>query len=318
MGVIANQLKLDNARATYTALGEEVFAGNRVGFAQSFTRTVPVDGTALEIDAMGATPAVQEIVGSRRFASLRAYANRGRVKRWGPDALNIPILQILNDKNDLIAQQLAAYVRDSASYFDKPAFDFLLSNPTCIDGGALLSSSHSFGAAGGTWSNLGSALTPSTFFTGFAAMEALRLENGEPAGYLPRTFFVGPDLRKVATDLVTNDRVYPIAAGGVEAYSSDVAATTKSNWLIEGGTPLQVIVAPRITGSGYSNSWFLIDTSKEMARPVVIGEAISPQTYSVVDPSSFAMVDRSEAIFYAEGQAAFVGAVPLSIYGYIG
>ena len=48
-----------------------------------------------------------------------------------------------------------------------------------------------------------------------------------------------------------------------------------------------------------------------MARPVVIGEAISPQTYSVVDPSSFAMVDRSEAIFYAEGQAAFVGAVPL-------
>lgn len=314
---IANMLKLEALRTTFDTLATQAFSSLHTGFYGAFSRTVKVDGEYLEVDAMGATPAVQEITGSRRWGSLRAYVNRVRVKRYGPDGIELPIIKINNDPGGILEMQLKSYIENQVNFMEKPVTDFLLTNPTCLDGGALLSDTHSFGPAAGTWDNLGAALVPAEFFTGVSLMEGLLLENSEPAGTFPDLMMVGPSLRKMALDLVSQDRVVPISASGVEAYSSAVAAASRSNWLVNGDTPIKVIVNPRFVGSGFSASWFLFDTRLEARRPIVVGEAIAPSAQIIIDPSSPAMIDRSCAQAYVEAQAAIAGASPIGTYGYI-
>lgn len=312
---IANMLKLEAARTTFDALAAEAFGSDRTNRYGVFTRTAPCAGEYFEIDAMGATPAVQEILGSRRWGNLRAYVNRVRVKRWGPDGIELPIIKINNDPNGLIEMQLRTYMEQVSNFYEKPVTDFLLSNPTCLDGGALLSDTHSFGAAGGTWDNLGAALTPAAWFTGISTMEALQLENGEPAGVYPNVVMVAPSLRKMALDLVSQDRVVPVGTAGVEVYSAALAVAARSNFIQE--TPIKVIVNPRFVGSGFTASWFLLDDRLEARRPIVVGEAIAPTAQLIIDPASPAMIDRSAAQAYIEAQAALAGSVPLAVYGYI-
>lgn len=315
---IANMLKLEAARTTFDALAAEAFGSDRTNRYSIFTRTAPCNGEYFEVDAMGATPAVQEIVGSRRWGSLRAYANRVRVKRWGPDGIELPIIKINNDPNGLIEMQLKTYLEQVANFYDKPVTDFLATNPTCLDGGALLSDTHSFGPAGGTWDNLGAALTPSQFFTAVSTMEGLLLENGEPAGVYPDTLMVAPGLRKMALDLVSQDRVVPIGTAGTEVYAAALAAAARSNWAYE--TPIKPIINPRFSSSAATASgaaWFLFDLRLEARRPIVVGEAIAPSGQIIIDPQSPAMIDRSAAQAYIEGQAALAGSVPLATYGYI-
>ncbi len=310
---IAGGIRLEAAVSSYLALGAEVFAGGGVSLASIISRRVPCDGEYLEIDSLGAIPAVQEIVGSRRWGNVRAYVNRARVKRYGPDGLTFPILKIVNDRTGLVSIEIANYLRANADFMERPIWDFLITNPTGIDGVSILNDSHPYAYGGGTWDNkTTNALSPSEFATGIEAMEGLRLENGEPAGYYPDTLMVGPSNRKMAIDLCGTDRVVPIAATGLEAYSSALAAAAKTNWIQE--TPIKVVVNPRFVGS-YSTNWLLLDTKKEQARPIIVGDAMPPQAIAITDPQSTGMADRSEARFYAEGQSALMGGVPFGIYG---
>lgn len=316
MSGIAGNVKLEAARTAYQALGQQVFSGDRQGLWMEFSRVLPCDAEYFEVDSMGAVPAVQEIVGSRRWAAMRGYNNRSAVKRYGPDGYNIPILRILKDNTGIIEQELADYVRAAPAFWDKPLNEFLFNNPQCIDGTSLISTTHPYAFGGGNWSNKSTnALSPAEFFAAIAAMEALRLENGEPAGYFPRVLMVGPTNRKMALDLVSADRIVPIAATGLETYGSGVvAAATRSNFLSNGDTPIRVIVNTRMTGT-WDDYWYLIDTQLEAARPIIFGEAIAPATYSVIEPSAPQMIDKSQAQFYCEGQGAPLGGVPFSIFG---
>lgn len=314
--MIVNDVKLEAARSSFLALGQEVFATQKNGMHMAYTRVVPCDAEYLEVDALGPNPAVVEQIGNRRWGSVRAYAVRGRVRRYGPDGLEYSILKIKNDKTGLIQQEIAAYGAALSNFYEKPVTDFLISNPTCLDGGALLSTTHSFGSAGGTWSNRGSAaLSPSEFATGISTMEGLLFENGEPANYYPNVLMVGPSNRKLAMDLCKAPmRVVPVSASGVEAYASAVAATAVNNWIFG---EITVIVNPRLVGS-CAAYWFLFDTRREVAKPIILGEAIAPQAYAVTDGNSQGMVDRSVARFYAEAWFALVGGAPYSVYGYVG
>jgi hypothetical protein len=313
-GAIAGQVKLEAASTAFKALSEQIFGGAKEAIYGSFTWTLPCDGEYFEVDALGPNPAVREIVGSRKWASLRAYVNRVRVKKWGPDGLPMSILKIKADRLGLVEKQLAAYLRSVENFYEKPVTDFLLSNPTGLDGVALLHDSHPYAPDGGTWDNKTTdTLSPASFATGIAAMESLQLENEEPAGYFPNILMVGPSNRKLAEDLCNNPmRVVPVSADGVEAYSSALAATAIPNqWIVGKITP---VINPRFVGS-HASDWLLMDTRREEARPIIVGEAIAPAGYAVTNPESEGMVDRSEARFYVEGFGALMGGNPYSIYG---
>lgn len=310
---IAGQIKLEAASTAFHAVSEEVFGGQRESLYGRFAHTMPCEGEFLELNALTANTIVREIVGSRRYGSLRGYANRVRVKRWGPDALRIPILKILKDSEQLTGSALRQYVDQVANFYEIPVTEFLLGNPIGLDGVALLSDSHPYGEAGATWDNLSSdALSPSSFAAGITAMESLKLESGKPAGYYPDLLMVGPSNRKLAHDLCQNTmRVVPVSASGVEAYSSAVAAAAIPNTWAGVITP---VVNPLFVGT-YASAWCLMDTKRPGARPIVVGEAIAPASHSVTDPSSANMVNNSEAVFYIEGQAAIAGNNPYAIYG---
>ncbi len=313
---IAGSIKLEAARTTFLALADGVFAGLKTVESTSFTRTAPVSGMFLEVNALGATGKVAEIIGTRTYQALRAYANRVRVKRWGPPALRLQAMEIDADTDGLVGSKLAEYMSTVEAFHEDPLFDTLLGNPTCLDGGALFSATHSYGAAGGTWSNLGGGvLSPSTFFTSFAAGTSLLLETGKSAGVRFDTLMAGGQNEKMLDDLTSSDRVVPIAATGLEAYTSAVAAAAKSNWANAKVAP---VLATRITGTSKDQSWFLFDTRNDSGKPIVLGQKRAPFAEAIVDPTSKPMAQDGNAEFYVEGWAAIAGGFPLASAGYIG
>jgi phage major head subunit gpT-like protein len=313
MNGVAGGIKLEAAVTAYSTVAADVFkSGGLTDLGPLIARRVPCGGTRFEVDALGVVPAVEEIIGTRSFANLRAYVNSAAVKKYGPKALEFKLIDIENDPSGLIPAKLGEYATGMSDWLDAPLWNFIFGNPTCLDASALFSTTHPYGAAGATWSNTTtSALSPSTFFTGISAMASLVYENNEPAGYYPDVLMVGPDNEKMATDLCGPDRIVPIAATGLEAYSSAVAAAAKSNWA---AGKIKVVINPRMIGT-YNDYWYLIDTKREGARPIVIGDAKAFQAYTVTDPQSEPMVQRSAAQFYAEGYAGLMGGVPYSIYG---
>lgn len=309
---IAGGVKLEAAVTAYSTLGAEVFAnGGLSPLGGLISRRVPVNGTSMEADSLGAIPAVEEIVGSRQWANLRAYVNRVPVKKFGPKGLEFKIIDIENDPTGMISAKLAEYLRGNADWLEAPLWSFWVNNPTCLDTSSLFSTTHGFGAAGATWSNLiTNALSPGEFFTGISAMSALVFENNEPAGYYPDVLMFGPANEKMADDLTGSDRVVPIAATGLEAYASALAAATKSNFI---SGRIKAVMNPRLIGT-YDDYWYLLDTKREGARPVIIGDAKPMTAVSVTSPESPAMIERSCAQFYAEGWAGLMGGVPYSVY----
>lgn len=313
---IAGSIKLEAARTTFLALADGVFAGLKAIESTVFTRTAPVSGMFLEVNALGATGKVAEIIGTRSYQSLRAYANRVRVKRWGPPALRLQAMEIDADTDGLVGSKLAEYMSLVEAFYEDPIFDTLLGNPTCLDGGALLSATHSYGTAGGTWSNLASGvLTPSTMFTMYAAGTGLLLETGKSAGIRFDTLMGGGNNEKMIDDLCGADRVIPIAATGLENYSAAVAAGVKSNWA---NAKLKGVTAARITGTSKDQSWFMFDTRNESGKPIVLGQKRAPFAEAIIDPTSKPMAQDGNAEFYVEGWAAIAGGFPLATAGYIG
>jgi len=313
-GIIAGGLSQAAANTAYLAKGDEIFQRPPVGPWALFSDVVPCEGQFLELDTIGPSPIVRELVGSRRFGALRAYAKRQRVTPYSTDALELSRLQVEKDVNGSVTRRLNDYLSASANFWDKATTDALLANPTGIDGVALISSSHPFGF-GGNWSNnAAAALSPTSFAAGIAGMSALQLENGEPAGFYPTHLMVGPKNEKMARDLCTNPlRPFPIANTGLEAYSSAVAATAIQNGWFQGS--IEVVVNKRMVGATNESGWLLMDLSRPGVRPMIVGEAMSPRAVVVDDPGSEPMLQRSNYAYYVEGYAAISGYAPHGIYG---
>lgn len=311
---LAGQLGQAAANTAFVAAGEEIFNKPKTSVYGAYTYTMPCDGQYLELDAYGPPPAVMQIVGSRRWASIRAYAHRQAVLRYGPDGIQRPKLAVDKDKSGAESQFLRAYLDSTADFFAKPVTDKLLSNPKCIDGVSLLNDSHPYAYGGGTWDNLTTdALSPAAFNTGISSISGLRLENGEPAGFFPTHLICGPANRKMAHDLCeTAMRPFPVAATGLEAYSSAVAVTAIENFMAGKITP---IIDPRFADGTHQDDWILMDLSKPLAMPMVVGEAIPPAAYVVDQPESEGMVQFSAYRYYVEAQAAITGLCPFGSYG---
>lgn len=313
MASIAGKIKQNAANTVYLAKGEEVFNRPKTGDWTLWTeQTSGVDGKTLEIDTIGPSPIVRELLGSRRYASLRAYAHSIRVKPYSTDALELSRADVELDKQGSITKRLVDYLNANANFWEKIATDVLLSNPIGVDNVALLSDSHPYGSGGAVWdNNTSDALSPNSFQAGITAMSGLLLENGEPAMMYPTHLVVGPSNEKMAKELTMAMRPFPIAATGLEAYSSVLAATTIENYVAGQITP---VISRRLVGT-YANTWYLMDLSKPGVRPVILGEAIAPMAVSVTDPQSEPMLSRSKYAYYVEAYGAVGGFMPHCIYG---
>ena len=311
---IAGSNAQEALNTAFMAVGEEVFSKRGDSTYGLISMTAPANGKFFELDALGATGIVRELVGSRRFANLRAYANRTRVVPYSTDALEIPILDIELDKSGMLAAKLAAYAQSVSNFLEKPVIDAFLGNPTGIDGVSLIATTHPYAYGGGNWSNdAAAALTPDSFNTAIKNMTALLLENGEPAGFFPTHLYCGPANRKMAYDLCDNDlRPFPMAATGLEAYASALAPAAIGNWM---RGKIQVVIEPRSHNGTNDTGWVLMDLSRPGVRPMAVGEGRAPRAEIVDDPGSEPRLHRASNAYYVEAAAGITGFMPHCIHG---
>ena len=311
----AGQLNTSSANTAFMAMGSEVFARAENLAWQTYVKSVPCDGANLEIDAIGPSPEVREMTSIQRFGAYREYARRVAVKPYSADAVEFARARVDGDKSGLIELALKDYLDSVKSFFWKPVVDLLNSNPTCIDGGALLSTTHSYASGGGTWSNkVTTAFTPAAMATGVQAMVALLLENGAPASIRPTHLYVNPNLERDAKDAIGVQRPMPVDnTGVVNATSGVVAAVLGQNWL---AGELQLIVEPR---SSTTTDWLLIDCSKPNAKPIIAGMQGAPEPIiNGPGTNSQTYFDRDVYQYTVRARAALSGFMPHVIYGRLG
>lgn len=309
----AGALATANANTEYLNYGQEIFNRPMGGFFELFTQVLPCDGRALELDAIGPSSEAEELLGSRPWSAFREYAKRAEVKPYTIRGAALRRDKVDKDPTGAMAARLRDFLDGARDFWDKPVHTLFFSNPTCIDGVALLSTTHPHGADGGTWSNkTTSTLSQSTLKDGWVAMTGLRNERGAPMGIQPTHLMVGPKFYREALDLTGAARPVPVSsAGAADASANVVAAVMQENWL---RGQLQVVLNPRMVGSDYEDDWYLMDLSKSV-RPIVAGEAIAPAAHVALGDDSEGMQQLSEYRYWIEGYGALGGGVPHVIYG---
>ena len=311
---IANQIATQGANTAYLAKGQEVFDKPEDGPWRSFVEEMPTDGQYLVLDQIGPAGRVRELVGSRAYASLRAYSKMVRVATYAQDAIRLARKLVDLDKSGGVTRRLANYLDTSKGIWGRVSVETLLSNPKGIDNVSLLNDSHPHSSTGSTWDNkTTAALDQAELKAGILAMEGLLLENGSPAGVSPTHLMVGPKLRRTALDLCGAMRPVAVnSSGAPDATSSVVAAVMQENWL---RGQLQVIVEPLFSDGTHDDDWFLMDLSKPGVRPIAFGEATKPYAVAVTSPDSPAMIENDEYEYFVQGDAAWGGFIPHCIYG---
>lgn len=314
MPALTGQLNQVGANTEFSNVANDIFSRRPDSAWTMFAKVIPVSGQYLELDAIGPSPAVSKMLGSRPFSSLRAYAKPTPVVEYSADGLEIPRSVVELDKSGIVTSRLSDYLASVASFFEKPVIDLLLSNPVGIDGVSLLNDSHPYGNAGAVWDNkTTTALSQSELETGIVAMRGLRFENGEPAGFFPTHLVVGPALEREALDLVGESRLVAYnSSGAPDATSSVVAVGALRNWI---GGRLSVVVVDRFANGTNDADWYLMDLSKPNVRPLAVGEGIAPRGVVNDSPTSEAMIQRACYQYYVDAAAAITGYAPQCIYG---
>lgn len=305
----AGQLAGASANTEYLNYGQEIFDRPMGGPFELYTQILPCDGRALELDAIGPSGEAEELLGTRIWTAFREYAARAEVKPYSTRGISLRRNLVENDPTGAMAKRLRDYLDGAANFWDRPITDRLLRNPVCIDGTALLNTSHPHGPGGATWGNrVTTAFSQAAVETGWAAMVALRNEQGAPMRIRPTHLMVGPKHYGLAKAIAGKVRPVGVGTAGSIVTSGAVHAVA-----VEGYLDLEVILNDRMVGD-YEDDWYLLDLSKGV-RPMVAGEAIRPAPFVATAADSEGMQQLSHYRYWVEGYAAIMGGVPHIIYG---
>jgi phage major head subunit gpT-like protein len=304
------------ANTEYLGLASAIFDAKKDMSWTAFSEVVPCPGVALELDAIGPSPAVRLMTGQRRFANFRAYVRSVLVRTYSADAIELSRIVVNGDKSGAVTRRLSDYLARVSNFLEKPVVDKLLSNPVGIDNVSLFNNSHPFGSAGGTWDNLTTdALSANALDAGYIAMRGLKDEFGEPMGIRPTHLVVSPKNERAAFTLIGANRIVPVSSAGVlDAAAAVVAAVSHESYL-QG--QLQLIVLDRMADGTHDDDWFLMDLSKPGVKPIIVGENRGPQGVVVDDPQSEPVIHRAAYQYYVDADAAISGYCPHVVYGKI-
>lgn len=297
------------ATTTVTNTFEELFNRPRAQIAKTFCEEIPVKGLTLEAPFLGDTAPVRQWVGSKFYQAMRSFKSSYPVLPY-ERSLRIEAIKLRQDQSGAIGRRVAAWVASTVTYFEKPIFDLLLSNPTGFDGVALVSTSHPFAPAGGTQSNkTANALSHSEYRAGIKAMAGWLAENSEPLEMSASVLIVGPDQEDIALEVTGATKPTNVTnAGAIDGTSNVVSNTTIGN-VYEGRTT--VIVSPRMT----TGKWVIMDLTKPGLRPIVMGLARAPEPIVVDDPRAYQRFENDDWVASIEADFALGAGLWPTIYG---
>ncbi|UJR81484.1 Mu-like prophage major head subunit gpT family protein [Sandaracinus amylolyticus] len=267
---------------------EELFNRQRTPLFSMICEEVPVTGLTLEAPFLGDDSPVRKWIGSKRFQDLRSFRQSYPVEPY-EKSLRIPALNVRHDSSGAIARRISAFLQSVVSYFDKPVFDMLMSNPVGFDGVALCSTSHPFGPNGGVQSNKSNnPLSHSEYRAALKTMGGWLSENGEPLEMSGTVLLVGTDQEDIALEVAGVDKPVNVGqTGTLDANANVVGVTTVKN-VFQGRTT--VIVSPRVSAT----KWAVLDMSKPGLAPLVIGVARKPEAIAMDKPDSPARFERDD------------------------
>jgi len=310
----AGMINAQGLNTDFAEVGRTLFnSPDAFGPWRTWAGELPMDGLNLMGFTIGATGAVAEIAGDRLWQQFRAYARTVPAKKYGPPGIEIEAIKVNNDTSGAVRNRLMGYLASAKDGFGKPANDFYVTNPTCIDGVALINGSHPYDSGGSTWTNDSStALSAAEQAVIIQAMTGRLDEFGVNLGIRPTHLMVAGNLEQIGTDITGAQRVIGITTAGNPALAGLIGsgAAAGPNWAVQRGR-LDLIVNQYMTAGTYA----YMDLSRPDVRPIYFGIAKGFEAFVSDDPTSEPMKERSSMAYWAEGYAAFLGGIPQCIYG---
>lgn len=309
MAITDIEAKLDAARTRFIAQAGDIFSGPLPGTWNLIAdRLDAPDGKVTLLDA-GPSRGMRRWVGEKQFGAFRLYDKSIKTE---PNEASFEIRRtdLSRDSIGVINKRIDTFITDQSDEFDYEVWDSLLSNPTGIDGVALLANSHPFGN-GGTWDNLtGDALSHSAYVTAKSFGLSLKHEHGRFLKIRYTDLFVGPDLEHTAKEIVGADRTKAVDAADAES-GTRIGVTTKSN-VYQGDVNVHVI--EHFANGTNDTDWLLMDLSKPV-KPMAI--AVERDLEMIEQMAMDAEQRFLRDVFRAsvEGDYAADGQYPHVIYG---
>jgi len=283
------------ANAEYRALFQEIFGEQIPGIASEIATMQSITGSSLTVTNSMSHPRMRQWLGDKVVKSLRSLTQDIPLVAWEA-TVGLKRVEVDYDKSGTVTSALSAFLNQQVSALDDLVIAKLLANPTGYDGVSLISNSHPY--SNSTGDNLTTdALSFSSLEAMDTAMRSFQDEVGRPLHVTPNLLLVGESNRHTALQITGANRPIFFNASAAEATSSVI-----DSWMSENPFASHaVIVSQWITGT----QWFLQDTTKPYARPIVVAEGRALEAVPHDEMNSEARFLRDEYLYSVEGDLGF-------------
>lgn len=305
--------------AAYTTFVEkyaELYAGQYPGVYQLYTENIPVTTKKLDLNWLANHPVMSKWLGARVEKSLRHYGFSMEVEPYEA-TLALKRLDVTADRIGFVGRSIDTFLRNNLVAYDKAAADSLASNsgkgPTCYDGVNLIDDDHVH--VDNVTNHSTNSLSHANLVTAEQTMSLLLFEQDEPAQIMADTVLVGPKLKRRAMELLqSSNRVVMVDNDGNldSPGTDDVVSVTGINNVWQGD--LKLVVDTRITNF----YWYVFDTSKAGAKPLILAEFRKPQPYvrdQMTDPRRW---EHDDFLYGLEGDFTVTAGHWMTINGNLG
>lgn len=302
---VINQAAIDAVTTNYiTKIGEMFSTDGNDPLVSMFAEVVPSgDNKTTTLIADDFNSAWRQITGNSTSAGgrmtgvSRAYSLALTLQTFAPDMLSIDRKDFTYDAIGIVSRRVTNYLNAQKAWKDQLLHTSLFQSsgagPIGIDGVALFSTAHPNGPSGNQ-SNLGTtALSQSSFNTGYVAMTSFLRENGEPFNVTPKYLVTGPKLRQTGLEITASDiRGASYANDGLEA-GTRIGSAGISN--VNNGI-VQYVLDPRLVGT-QDDYWYILGETAGGMKPLVFVEGMSPTEQINTDMNSTEVMRTDHFLF---------------------
>jgi phage major head subunit gpT-like protein len=307
--------KIDGFRTRFVNGATDVFNRDQAGTWAMFCEEYPTEGAlSVQIKMGGDTPVIRQWIGDKQFGQFREL-NKTLLTLPYEASMALMRREVDGDPSGIINGRIDRFLAGQNYIKDKLVWEKYLTNPTGIDGVALISDTHPYGSASGVWDN---KTTDALSFTGYKnaknQMREIKSENGEQMNLAPTHLFCGPDLERTALEIVGPTRpVTYVTAGAADPTSGTVGGVGVIGNVYAG--EVTVVIVNRFSDGGtHDGDWFIMDASKGL-KPMGLASFRNPEAITQVAMDSEGRFIKDQYRFSIEADLGPDGVYPFIIVG---
>jgi phage major head subunit gpT-like protein len=241
---------------------------------------------------------MREWIGDRHIKNMTSK-KLTVLNRLFEDTVTIPKIDILTDSLGLYIKEIGEMGKNARNIWPEIAMEAINDNGKWADGKAFFLTTRKYGS--NTINNkTTSALSSTTFETGYTAMRSYKGANDKPMKVKPTHLIVGPSLRKTAWDIVKNTYV-------TDGETSSVQVENPNRNLVE------MLVIDELVGD-YASDWYLAACGGKI-KPVAVQKLIEPKLTKMDREEDESVFMRGKFLYGTEAAGEAFLAFPHLMYG---